>query len=188
MKKILSIAVLGLGLWGLSAVSANASVTVSPMQTERSSFETFTVAVVSEKEAVTTAVRVYLSPGFSHVTPNVKFGWNIFVAKEVGTEMVTYIEWKGGRIPPSQREEFAFTAQVPERGDVLVWETRQEYADGTFEVIEEDHDAVSKTQLVETVVDDDQTKRNIPIVSIVSLVALGLSLITLYMVQKGRQA
>lgn len=112
---------------------AFAHVTVKPAEVGVAAFQIFTIAVPVEKDVATTAVRLVIPEGLQHVTPNVKPGWQIDVVTEGEgeTAKVTEINWTGGTIPPGQRDEFLFSAQVPAEETAIVWKAYQTYEDGT---------------------------------------------------------
>jgi uncharacterized protein YcnI len=112
---------------------ASAHVVVKPSEVETAAFQSFTTGVPNEKELAVIKVRLVLPAGLKHVTPNVKPGWVIDETKEgVGEDaVVKEITWSGGQIPVGQRDDFAFSAQAPDKATTLQWKAYQIYADGT---------------------------------------------------------
>ena len=113
---------------GISIASAHAIVT--PRQAGIGSFNTFTLAVPSEKPEATVAVRIIIPDGLSEVVPDVKSGWKV-TTKPGQNDTVTEINWTGGSIPADLRDEFSFSAQVPATTTTLDWKAYQTYADGS---------------------------------------------------------
>jgi uncharacterized protein YcnI len=138
--KNLSAFLISLIMFFAVANSALAHVVVRPNQVGAAAFQTFTIGVPVEKDIATTGVRLVIPEGLHHVTPNVKPGWTIAVARSGEGEeaTVTEISWMGGSIPPGQRDEFLFSAQVPAEETTLQWKAYQSYADGS--VVEWDQD------------------------------------------------
>lgn len=114
-------------------VPAVAHVTVKPTEAVTAAFQTFTVSVPNEKDIPTISVKVVMPKDLKYVTPTQKAGWE--VEREVqGTgdsEKVTSITWSGGAIAQGLRDEFTFSAQVPEKATELQWKACQTYSDGT---------------------------------------------------------
>ncbi len=132
MKKSL-VAMLILVAVFLGSKTAFAHVVISPKQVGVGAFQTFTLAVPTEKEMSTYEVRLLMPDGLNYVTPNVKPGWSVRVKKEdsANPDKVTEIAWFGGSIPKGFREEFSFNAQVPSEETVLDWKAHQIYVDGS---------------------------------------------------------
>jgi uncharacterized protein YcnI len=132
IKKLLAIiSVAGL-IVGLSSGIASAHVVVQPKQVETAAFQSFTTGVPNEKTVAVTKLRLVIPDGLQHVTPNVKPGWSIDIAKEGNGEdaKVKEITWSGGQIPAGQRDDFVFNAQAPDKSTTLQWKAYQTYADG----------------------------------------------------------
>ncbi len=130
MKKIISLSILASIFFSLSLSSALAHVVVKPNTAGLAAFQSFAVGVPNEKDVPTVAVRLVIPEGLKHVTPNVKPGWKIDVKKSGTGEdaSVTEISWTGGSIPAGQRDEFAFSAQVPATETSINWKAYQTYA------------------------------------------------------------
>ncbi len=116
----------------ISVTSVFAHVSVKPNQAGAAAFQTFTVGVPNEKDNPTVGLRLLVPEGLKFVSPNVKPGWAIQVKKtgEKDAEKVTEIVWTGGSIPAGQRDDFAFSAQVPSSETTLNWKAYQTYEDG----------------------------------------------------------
>lgn len=73
-----------------------------------------------------------ISP-YGYVSPTLKAGWTIDVEKQGEGEdsKVTSITWSNGSIGEGFRDEFTFSAQVPEKSTDLSWKAYQTYSDGT---------------------------------------------------------
>ena len=117
---------------GMSS-SAYAHVTVKPAEVVTAGYQTFTVNVPNEKEIPTVSVKVVIPEAVAHITPTQKAGWNIAIDSEGQGEeaRVTSITWDGGAISSGLRDEFTFSAQVPEKATSLEWKAYQTYSDGT---------------------------------------------------------
>ena len=136
MKKTKSAALAGLLAAGLilSAHStALAHVVVRPSEVVTAGFQTFTVSAPNERDVPFNAIELRLPNGLKHVTPTVKPGWQIDVARENQNEdaAVKTITWRGGSVPGGFREDFGFSAQVPADATELQWKAYQTYEDGT---------------------------------------------------------
>ncbi len=129
MNSILKIGLASIGALTLGAGIASAHAVVTPHQAGIGSFNTFTLAVPSEKPEATVSVRLLVPTGLSEVTPDVKPGWK--VSTKGSDDAVTEIDWTGGSIPADLREEFSFGAQVPAQATTLDWKAYQTYADGS---------------------------------------------------------
>jgi uncharacterized protein YcnI len=140
MKKITSIVILGV----LAAFTASAHVVVKPSSVGIGAFQTFTMGVPAEKSVPTVSLKLILPDGLSFVTPNVKSGWKVEVKTQSTGKKITNddgmmvdeqkpveIDWTGGSIPAGQRDEFAFSAQVPSTATTLEWKAYQTYQDGS---------------------------------------------------------
>lgn len=133
MKKIIfALSLLFVIFFGITSI-ASAHVVVRPSEAGISSFQTFVVGVPTEKDIPTVGLQLVMPPGLSEVSPTVKSGWKVDVKKD-GTDEdanVTEIDWTGGTIPPGERDEFSFSAQVPSSETTLMWKAYQTYQDGT---------------------------------------------------------
>lgn len=124
---LVSMVALGMG----SVVSAH--VVVRPAEVTTAGFQTFTVGVPNEKEIPTTSIKLVMPDGLKHVSPTQKSGWNIDIEKQGSGEdaVVTSVTWSGNEVRVGFRDEFTFSAQVPEKVTELQWKAYQTYADGT---------------------------------------------------------
>lgn len=111
----------------------SAHVVVRPAEVVSAAFQTFTVGVPNEKDMPTTSVKLLIPQGLKHVSPTQKSGWDIAIEKEGEGESarVASITWSGGSISEAFRDDFTFSAQVPEQATTLQWKAYQTYADGT---------------------------------------------------------
>lgn len=125
-------ACVGVVALALSAV-ASAHVVVKPAEVVTAGFQTFTIGVPNEKAIPTTEVKLAIPEGLQYVSPTVKSGWSINVEKEGSGEDATVksITWSGGEIGEGLRDDFTFSAKVPENATELQWKAYQTYADGT---------------------------------------------------------
>jgi uncharacterized protein YcnI len=112
---------------------AAAHVVVKPDKANVGAFQTFSIGVPVEKDIPTIGIRLQIPEGLKHVTPNVKPGWQVTVNKQGEGEaaVVTEIVWTGGLIPAGQRDEFAFSAQVPTKEGPILWKAYQIYQGNT---------------------------------------------------------
>ncbi len=112
---------------------ASAHVVVKPAEVVTAGFQTFTVGVPNEKDLNVTNIKLVMPDGLNYVSPTQKSGWKISVEKEGTGEDATIksISWSDGTIEAGFRDEFTFSAQVPEKATVLQWKAYQSYADGT---------------------------------------------------------
>lgn len=113
--------------------TVSAHVVVRPAEVVTAGFQTFTVGVPNEKDIPTTSIKLLIPDGLRHVSPTQKAGWQIATAKQgTGEEtVITSITWSGGAVNPGLRDDFTFSAQVPETATELQWKAYQTYADGT---------------------------------------------------------
>lgn len=112
---------------------ASAHVVVRPNEVLTAGFQTFTIGVPNEKAIPTTNVKLVIPVGVQHVSPTVKPGWHITTEKDGTGEdaTVTSVTWDGGSIDAGLRDEFSFSAQVPDKATELQWKAYQTYSDGT---------------------------------------------------------
>jgi len=125
---IIAIAVL------LMPAAAFAHVVVQPADVGIGKTQVFSISVPAEKTVPTIGLRIVLPSGLQEVTPTVKAGWQI-QTKTSGTgdnAEVSEIDWTGGSIPPAQRDEFSFSAQVPGQPTTLQWKAYQTYQDSSI--------------------------------------------------------
>lgn len=133
MKYIARTVVLALAIAMSAGGMASAHVVVRPSEVETAAFQTFTTSVPNEKDAADTVrLRLVIPAGLKHVTPTVKPGWTIETVKSGDGESaeIKEIIWNGGTVPPGQRDEFSFSAQVPAEPVTLQWDAYQSYSDG----------------------------------------------------------
>jgi uncharacterized protein YcnI len=128
-RKILASSLVSLCYLVISVTSAFAHVVVNPNQVGIGKLQTFTIGVPNEKDTPTVTVRLVLPDGLEEVTPTVKPGWTIALKKD--GEAVQEISWTGGSIPSGQRDEFSFSAKVPDKETTLNWKAYQTYQDGS---------------------------------------------------------
>jgi uncharacterized protein YcnI len=129
--KRLSIVVGGiLGVGAMLAVSASAwaHVVVSPEVVTAGDYETLTVTVPTEKEILTTEIRVVVPEGFllSGVQPVP--GWEHTFEEDGG--VVRAVTFTGGEIRPREFQQFLLQAQASEEPGEYPWKAIQTYEDG----------------------------------------------------------
>lgn len=162
-KKLLFIPLLTLSFVLYFFAPSFAHVVVKPAEVGIGAFQTFTVGVPNEKDNPTVGLRLLIPEGVTYVSPNVKPGWNVEVAKKGEGEdaPVSEITWSGGSIPQGQRDDFIFSAKVPAKEATLAWKAYQTYQDGeTVEWIHEstgDHEDETKPPFSTTKVINDLT-------------------------------
>lgn len=110
--------------------SVSAHVVVKPSEVVTAGFQTFTIGVPNEKEIPTTSIKLAIPAGLKHVSPTTKPGWKISINADEN-DSVTSITWSGGMVEKGLRDDFTFSAQVPEKSTKLQWKAYQTYADGT---------------------------------------------------------
>ena len=67
----------------------------------------------------TTALVVTVPPGVRIDEPVARPGW------QVTTEGTAQVAWRGGVLPPMQRDEFVLTVQLPRSAGPLYWKVEQ---------------------------------------------------------------
>lgn len=114
--------------------TAFAHVTVSPSEVVSAGYQTFTINVPNEKDIPTTSVRIVIPKEVTNATPTQKAGWQIATEKGEGddAENVRSIVWGNGTIENGLRDEFTFSAKVPENTGEIQWKAYQAYSDGTL--------------------------------------------------------
>ncbi len=129
MKKAYILAIIALSLGIVSFASAH--VVVSPSEAMGESYQTFSIGVPSERDAATIGLKLIVPENASSIRPTVKPGWTVSTKKQTidGKDIITEIDWTGGKIPSGLRDDFTFSAKMPEDG-TLIWKAYQTYADG----------------------------------------------------------
>ncbi len=141
IKKVSGVGIMALSLSLLMAGSAAAHVVVRPGEVKTSSFTTFSIGTPNEREVATTQIKLAIPEGLQYVTPTTKAGWTITtettpsdkseeVDKEHSESKITSITWSDGLILKGFRDEFSFSAKVPDSATELQWKAYQTYADG----------------------------------------------------------
>lgn len=127
-----------IALSSISSVSAH--VTVKPAEVATASYQTFTISVPNEKTIPTVGVKVLIPTTIASATPTQKAGWQI--TKETSGQgdaaITTSLSWDGGSISDGTRDEFTFSAKLPEKPAELQWKAYQTYADGTIVAWDQD--------------------------------------------------
>ena len=115
------------------SATASAHVTVKPAEVVTAGFQTFTVSVPNEKDIPTTSIKLVMPTGLEHVSPTQKAGWQIDIEKEGEGEsaVVKSITWSGSTVGAGFRDDFTFSAKVPDNAAELQWKAYQAYSDGT---------------------------------------------------------
>ncbi len=113
--------------------AAYAHVTVKPSEVATASYQVFTVSVPNEKNIPTTSIKLLIPGSITSATPTQKAGWQITKETETSndTTSTTSLVWDGGAIAEGTRDEFSFSAKVPDTATKLQWKAYQTYADGT---------------------------------------------------------
>lgn len=116
----------------LFANLASAHVVVRPAEVVTAGFQTFTVSVPNEKNIPTTSVELLIPEGLNHIAPTQKSGWIVSTETEGDGEeaRVVSITWRDGEIGIGLRDEFTFSAQVPDTETELQWKAYQTYKNG----------------------------------------------------------
>lgn len=136
-----SVAGLVLLFVALAAAPALAHVTVQPEEAVAGSFARFVVRVPNERDdAATTKIKVSFPPlafvsfmpidGWKRTSKTVTFNEPVIARDTEITEGIGSVTWRGGRIGPSEFEEFGFSALVPEDETTLTFEAIQTYSSG----------------------------------------------------------
>ncbi len=207
-SKIGKIIVLSIGLFAVSAQVVFAHASISPKEVKVGEFKTFSLGVASEKNIATVGVRIVIPQGLTHVTPNVKPGWEITTRTEGEGDQktITEIGWINGSIPSGQRDDFVFSAQVPAVAGIIQWKAYQVYADGSVTAwdkdphVEQPKDASGHSDFSAigpfsqtTVIDDlavlptqEQGLSSIRVTQILAGSALLVSIVALLMVMQKR--
>jgi len=171
---------------------ASAHVMVTPNSATTGERVLFSASVPNERTVDVTGLRVVIPSGVADVTPTVHTGWTIATKKD-SSQQATEVTWSGGAIPPGQRDDFSFKAQVPGKSTELQWKAYQTYADGVTVAWDQrpskdSHDDESNTSgpySVTTVRDDapatakQSTTKSSNLPLIISLVALVFSVMAL---------
>lgn len=133
IRKVTTIGASALAVTLVLHTTAFAHVTVKPAEVVVAGYQTFTVSVPNEKTMPTVSVKVLIPEPIASATPTQKSGWEI-VKETTGTGeavVTTSLTWQGGSIADGTRDEFTFSAKVPEKTGELQWKAYQTYADGT---------------------------------------------------------
>lgn len=130
MKRLGHAFFIALSSFFLIVFPAFAHVIVTPHQVGIAATQVFDVNVPNEKNNPTVAIKLMIPSGLQDVVPNAKAGWEINVEKKNGA--VIAIDWTNGSIPPNERDDFYFSAQVPPKQATLMWKAYQTYAEGTI--------------------------------------------------------
>ncbi len=173
----------------LLATPVFAHIIVYPKQVGIAQTQVFDMTVPTERDNPTVAIKLLIPNGVMEVIPNVKQGWTINTVKK--GDIITEIDWANGSIPPNERDDFYFQAQVPPTLTTLKWKAYQTYQDGS--IVAWDHiptnnpyddtapPPYSTTKVINDLTNLDmkttQSSSRLPIV--LSIVALALSALTL---------
>ena len=132
-KKLTSLAVTLGVLSAFVSAPVSAHVAVKPTEVLTAGFQIFSIDVGNEKDQPVTGLKLLIPEGLSDVTPTQKQGWQITVDKVGSGENATVksIEWTGGAIDVGLRDDFSFSAEVPDKATELQWKAYQTYQDGT---------------------------------------------------------
>jgi uncharacterized protein YcnI len=108
---------------------ASAHVRVVPEEVPAGSFEVLTVRVPTEKDILTTEVRVEIPEGFTISRVEPIPGWTYELEEEAG--VVSAITWSGGEIGATEFQQFNIQGQTPEEPGEYPWSAFQTYEDGS---------------------------------------------------------
>lgn len=127
--RLFKIVIASVAVAALVSQPAFAHVTVKPNEAVTGAYQTFTVSVPNEKESATTKIKLVIPNNLESVSPTVKPGWEITTDKEGSGEeaKVKSITWDGGEIPEGQRDDFTFSAKLPDAPTELQWNAYQTY-------------------------------------------------------------
>lgn len=131
MRKLLALTLVSSLFFGMTGL-ASAHVAVRPAEVVTAGFQTFTVGAPNEKELSFNTIKLLIPSGLEHVSVTNKSGWNIEIEKSGEGEeaVVKSVTWKGGTVTSGFREEFTFSAKVPEKSGELQWKAYQTYENG----------------------------------------------------------
>jgi uncharacterized protein YcnI len=126
---------------------AFAHVVVRPSEVVTAGYQTFSAGVPNEKDVAMTELRIVMPSGLKSVSPSVKPGWTINTEKTGSGEStnITSITWTNGAIDSGLRDDFTFSAQVPEKTTSLEWKAYQTFADGSMVSWDKSGDTESDT-------------------------------------------
>jgi len=129
MKSNLLTVFIAAGAIALSAVGAQAHVTIWPRESMSGATERYTVRVPTETDLATTGAELEVPDGVVIEVMAIPNGWTQEVTRQ--DDRIVAIKW-GMDIPPGQFAEFGFVARNPRDGTrELVWTLRQLFADGS---------------------------------------------------------
>lgn len=115
------------------AAAASAHAHVSPPVALAKQTQSFTLAVPTEKEGVTTTQIVFTPPpGFDIDSFTPSPGWKRTVSQTGSGEdaTITKVTWTGGHVPTEEDSTFQFLAQ-PQSSKTYTFAVQQTYSDGT---------------------------------------------------------
>jgi uncharacterized protein YcnI len=129
---------------GALALPAGAHVTLQPDEAPAKGFVVEAVRVPNEEaSANTTKVVVQFPAGFAEVSFQPVPGWNVKTKKtklakpittdegDKLTEQVSQVTWSGGKIAPSEFQDFPVSVQMPDKaGSSLTFKALQTYDNG----------------------------------------------------------
>lgn len=117
-------------VFALTAVIAQAHVTVLPRESTLGATEKYTMRVPNEKNVPTVRLETEFPPATDITSIAEKTGWKIEVKKD-STGRITGAIWSGSSIAPRDIVEFVFQARNSSEATELVWKVVQFYEDGT---------------------------------------------------------
>ena len=117
-------------VFALTAVIAQAHVTVLPRESTLGATEKYTMRVPNEKNVPTVRLEAEFPPAADITSITEKTGWKIEVKKD-STGKITGAIWSGSSIAPRDIVEFGFQARNSSEATELVWKVVQFYEDGT---------------------------------------------------------
>jgi uncharacterized protein YcnI len=114
------------------STTASAHVVVKPAEALTGSYQTFVISAPNEKDIAYTTIKLVIPEGVQGVMPTAKAGWTITTDKtgEGETATVNAVTWEGN-VDGGFRDEFSFSAKLPDNPTELDWKAYQTYSDGT---------------------------------------------------------
>lgn len=109
---------------------ALAHATVSPKTVNANSYEKFVLRVPSEKASDTVKVRIEVPEGFAVSRVKPLAGWTYEFEKSADGATVKAIVWSGGKIGPTEFQEFEFQGKSAEKPGKYAFPVVQTYASG----------------------------------------------------------
>ena len=109
---------------------ASAHAVVYPRTANANSYEKFSVRVPNEKDNPTVKVRVEFPAEFAISRVQPLPGWSYEMEKSADGKSVTAVTWSGGKILPTEFQEFVFQGKTPQNPGNYAFKVYQTYSDG----------------------------------------------------------